>query len=124
MKKYILVIDDNADILDVVQMTLTLAGYRVQTSQTGACLSFLESDPPDLILLDVSLQGEDGRDLCRQVKGREQTQNIPVILFSAHNVPTQGAAEAGGADGFLAKPFRSKDLLALIASWVDAGPKA
>ena len=42
----------------------------------------------------------------------------------AHHVPTQGAAEAGGADGFLAKPFRSKDLLALIASWVDAGSKA
>src|ERR1700730_678309 len=107
MKKHILVIDDNAAILDVVQEILTLAGYHVQTSLTGTCLHALESGLPDLILLDILLQGEDGRELCQQVKGREQTRHIPVILFSANFAANESIA-ACGADGFLPKPLRRR----------------
>jgi CheY-like chemotaxis protein len=92
--KRILVIDDDQEILDVVREILTGEGYHVQLSLNSACLQHLESDPPDLILLDVLLQGEDGRELCRQVKSHEQTRQIPVILFSAHvaaEVPLQHA---------------------------------
>lgn len=114
MNKHILVIDDDQDILEVVQTILTMEGYRVQISLNGACLRRLESDPPDLILLDVLLRGEDGRELCREVKGREQTSHIPVILFSA-NVAANSTTAACGADDFIAKPFRKRELLALIA---------
>jgi CheY-like chemotaxis protein len=118
MKKHILVIDDDPAILDVVQEILTLAGYRVQTSPNGAWLHSMESDLPDLILLDVLLQGEDGRELCQQLKGWEQTRHIPVILFSAH-VPAKGTPEACGGDDFLTKPFWRKRLLEIVAKWID-----
>jgi len=118
MKKHVLVIDDDEAILDVVQEILTLAGYQVQTSLDGTCLHALESDLPDLILLDILLQGEDGRELCQQLKGREQTRHIPVILFSAH-VPAKDAQEGCGGDAFLSKPFRRKELLEIVARWTD-----
>ncbi len=114
MEKRILVIDDDQEILDVVREILTYEGYRVQTSQNSACLQRLESDPPDLILLDILLQGEDGRELCRQVKSHDQTRQIPVVLFSA-NVAANSTIEACGADDFLAKPFRMDTLLDLVA---------
>lgn len=115
--KQILVIDDDPDILEVVREILTEEGYRVQTSVNGACLQHLENDVPDLILLDVLLKGEDGRDLCRQVKGQDQTRQIPVILFSA-NVAANSATNVCGADDFLAKPFRLEELLDLVAKTI------
>ena len=112
--RQILVIDDDPDILEVVREILTGEGYNVQTSVNGACLQDLENDLPDRILLDVLLKGEDGRDLCRQVKGQDQTRQVPVILFSA-NIAANSATAACGADDFLAKPFRLEELLDLVA---------
>lgn len=120
MEKRILVIDDDQEILDVVREILTNEGYRVQTSQNSACLQCLERDPPDLILLDILLQGEDGRDLCRQVKSHDQTRQIPVILFSA-NVVANSTIEACRADDFLSKPFWMDKLLDLVAKWITPG---
>lgn len=117
MNKHILVVDDNPDILEVVQTMLTAEGYRVQTSLNGACLQRVEYDPPALILLDVLLKGEDGRDLCREVKGHDRTRHIPVILFSA-NVATNSTTAACGADDFLPKPFRMRELLDLVAKHI------
>lgn len=114
MGKHVLVVDDDLEILDVVREILTMEGYRVQTSLNGACLQSMESNPPDLVLLDVLLQGEDGRELCRQVKSREQTRGIPVILFSANMAANSSIAECE-ADDFLAKPFRIGDLLDVVA---------
>ena len=119
-EKRILVIDDDLGILEVVVEVLSGEGYHVQTSLNGACLQRLESEPPDLILLDVLLQGEDGRDLCRQVKSHEQTRQIPVILFSA-NTAANSSVAACGADAFLPKPFRVSELLDLVASGVAPG---
>ncbi len=116
MKK-ILVIDDAPDILDVVQLILEEEGYQVQTSLNGACLQQMRSDLPDLILLDVLLSGEDGREICQQLKTREQTKQIPVILLSAH-VRVSNAAEVCGADAFLAKPFRMIELIDMVKKYL------
>lgn len=104
MKKKILVVDDDEAILDVVQIVLEEENYLVQTSLNGTCFRELKNDLPDLILLDVLLSGEDGRELCQQLKGNEKTRHIPVILFSAH-VNARHAAASSGANDFLAKPF-------------------
>ena len=118
IRKHILVVDDDPDILDIVWVILSDEGYRVQTCLNGACLQHMESDPPDLILLDILLQGENGRELCRQIKEREQTKNIPVILFSAH-VTASSSSKTCGADAFLAKPFRIRELLDIVALWLN-----
>jgi len=56
--------------------------------------------------------------VCRQLKNQEQTKHIPVILFSAH-ITAKSAAEACGADDLLAKPFRRKALLEIVARWIN-----
>jgi CheY-like chemotaxis protein len=109
MKKRILVVDDSPAILDVLFIALEAEGYEVATSLTGACFGRLESNPPDLILLDVLLSGEDGGEICQRLKNDERTRNIPVILISAH-AGLQETAGRCGADGFLVKPFHLDDL--------------
>jgi CheY-like chemotaxis protein len=113
MKKSILIIDDHVGILDVVKITLEMAGYEVHTSMTGACLQQMEHDLPDLILLDVLLSGEDGLAICQQLKSDEQTRHIPVILLSAHAHLPESTSSCG-ADDFLVKPFRVNELRDIV----------
>src|ERR1700674_4377198 len=113
LKKRILVVDDSPAILDVMVVTLEAEGYEVSTSLTGACLGQMGRNPPDLILLDVLLSGEDGGEICQSLKKDEHTRHIPVILISAHN-GLRVTAEECGADGFLIKPFHLIDLRDIV----------
>ena len=118
MEKRILVVDDEQDILTLIQEILEDEGYSVQTSTNGQCLQNLQGDLPDLILLDIMLAGEDGRELCAQLKQREETRHIPVILCSAHfsgDIITYLA----GASTFLPKPFEISDLINTIARYTS-----
>jgi two-component system, OmpR family, phosphate regulon response regulator PhoB len=112
MKK-ILVVDDDAGILEMVRLFLESVGYEVQTSLNGAYFQQMHSEWPDLILLDILLSGEDGRELCQLVKSGEQTRHIPVILFSAHF-----SVANSGADAFLPKPFHLKELVNLVKRYL------
>lgn len=114
---HILVVDDNTEILHVIREILRSEGYHVQISTNGACLRHLERDLPDVILLDVLLEGEDGRELCRDLKCHEHTREIPVILFSASIMASDHVGECG-ADEFLSKPFQIAQLLHLVARMI------
>jgi CheY-like chemotaxis protein len=116
MKK-ILVVDDDVGVLEMVQLALEGEGYRVQTSLNGACFQQMHSDLPDLILLDILLSGEDGRELCRQLKDDEKTRHIPVILFSAH-FSGRDTTPLSGADAFLPKPFHLVELRDLVKRYL------
>ena|SRR5438128_1305906 len=119
MEKRILVVDDEPDILDLVQEILEDEGYHVQTSPNGQCFQNLQGDLPNLILLDIMLAGEDGRVLCAQLKQREETRHIPVILCSAYfrgDIITYLA----GASTFLPKPFEISDLINTIARYTSS----
>lgn len=118
MKKRILVVDDHEDILELVKMVLEMAGYEVSTSLTGAYFQQMENDLPDLILLDVLLSGEDGREICQRLKGDEKTRHIPVILLSAHAGLLKTAEECGAND-FLAKPFRVTQLRDIVKKYLS-----
>lgn len=110
MKK-ILVIDDDEGILDAIGVVLDSAGYEVQMSQNGEVIKQLQPRTfPDLILLDVLLSGEDGRDLCKLLKENSTTKDIPIIMFSA-DPNVQAGIKLCKADDFLAKPFDIDDLL-------------
>jgi CheY-like chemotaxis protein len=113
MKKKILVVDDSQAILDVMTVALEAEGYEVSTCLTGACFQDMERDPPDLILLDVLLSGEDGGEICQRLKSDERTRHIPVILISAH-AGLQETARKCGADGFLVKPFHLNELREMV----------
>lgn len=113
MATRILVIDDDTGILEAVQALLEDEGYDVTLATNGAVsLDLIQGTMalPDLILLDVLLSGDDGRDVCRTLKGDSRTQHIPIIMMSAHpNV--RSSVQACGANSFLAKPYDIDDLL-------------
>jgi len=123
---YILVIDDDPDILDAIRLLLEDEGYAVKTSDKGEYAESLHDENgglPDLIILDILLSGKDGRTICRKLKARADTRHIPIILLSAHPDAARSAAEVG-ADAYLAKPFHIDDLLAEVARQLAVPPAA
>lgn len=112
-------VDDDPDILDALQLILFDAGYDVYASLQGKAVENLcnGQDCPDLLLLDVSLSGMDGRELCRKLKNCEKTKELPVVMISAHLNAQQGVLKAG-ADAFLPKPFDIDTLLYTINRFV------
>ncbi len=113
MKKTILVIDDNQDILQAIKIILEDEGYDVLVSEDGKVAEELSGNLPGLIVLDVLLSGKDGREIVRALKTREETKNIPVIMISAHPSAKKSALDSG-ADAFLPKPFDTDEFLESI----------
>lgn len=117
MNKKILVADDDPAILDCLQIILEDANYTVETSANGDTIPKIERFKPDLILLDVWMSGQDGRTICRQLKSKEITKNIPIIMISATSYIEESTREAGAED-FLPKPFQMDDLLMKVEQYV------
>jgi DNA-binding response OmpR family regulator len=115
MKK-IFVVDDERSILEAVEIMLVEEGYDVKTSSRGSSLLNLDHDLPDVIVLDVLLSGEDGRDIARKLKAQERTKNIPIVMISAHP-SAQYAIKECGAEAFLPKPFDIQELLNVIEKY-------
>jgi two-component system NtrC family sensor kinase len=112
----ILVVDDDNKVLQVTGMVLEKEGYLVRTAFTAAeAIKKIEQSPVDLILLDVCLPDGNGYELCKGIKGREETRDIPVILLTALNdVDNKVRGLDVGASDYLVKPFLQKELLARI----------
>jgi len=113
MSKKILAIDDDPDILDAIKFTLEGEGYEVTVSEKGEYAGNLQDKNggiPDLIILDVLLSGKDGRTICKNLKSKDDTKHIPIIMISAHPDAEKSSIEVG-ADDFLAKPFDVSVLL-------------
>jgi DNA-binding response OmpR family regulator len=115
----ILVVDDDRDILTVVEILLGMNNYSVRTiSRWQQINNEIQDFSPDLILLDVSLGGADGRDICKQLKVSDDTSHIPIILFSAHHDLVNNI-KGCGADGLVTKPFETSFLLDTIRKNID-----
>jgi two-component system response regulator GlrR len=112
---HILVVDDDADMLRLLSMRLTAAGYRVTAvGSAEAALNQLDIEPPQLVLSDVQLPGRDGLALFDMVQARHPA--LPVILLTAHGtIPDAVEATARGVFTYLTKPFDGKALLDKIA---------
>ena len=110
--KQIIVTDDDPSMRDIFQLILQRAGYLVTSYSNGDILLSNGFAPPDLFILDKQLSGMDGLDICRFLKSQESTKNIPVIMISASPYVAQLASDAG-ADDFIEKPFKTKELLAI-----------
>ncbi len=116
MKK-VLVVEDDASILEVMRYILQDAGYSTQTlSDGGKAYEKVTQYKPDIILLDISLSGYDGRLICRDLKNAVTTKNIPIIMIAAHTEVRKESVKCG-ADDFLAKPFNIDDLLKKIKQY-------
>lgn len=125
-KPTILIVDDEEDILDLMVYNLEKEGYSVRKATSGeTALDRLNKMPPDLVLLDVMLPGMSGTDLCKRIKGQEKTRHIPVILLTARSEETDIVIGLElGADDYITKPFRTRELLARIKAHFRRGQDA
>jgi len=112
---HVLIVDDDAETRSLLQKYLQKQGYRVTTAADGRALrKALEIGRPDLVVLDLMLPGEDGLELCRDLRTRS---NLPVIMLTARDEETDRIVGLEmGADDYLGKPFNPRELLARIKS--------
>ena len=115
-KETILIVDDILENLQLLAKTLSEQGYVVRLAPDGQlALQFVQSNQPDLILLDVLMPEMDGYEICRELKISSKTQDIPVIFISAlHEVFDKVKAFSLGGVDYITKPFEAKEVLARI----------
>ena len=107
----IVIVDDNADVLQVMKLLLDSRGFEVIATTNGEeTFNLVNAFQPALIFLDIHLSGMDGRQISKQLKTTEETKHIPVILFSANIIKGSTLIESM-ADEFIAKPFDIHELI-------------
>lgn len=115
MNKKVLIIDDDKDIAEVLALILEMEGYNPLAYYTGRdVLQKIKKYRPQLIFLDVRLDGIDGREICAQIKADDELKDIPVIMISA------SVTEANDADLFIAKPFNIDEIVASVNRYLKA----
>ena len=123
MRKKILVADDDPAIVDCLQIMLEDADYDVAATSSGQTISLAKSFHPNVILLDIWMSGQDGRNICKYLKKQADTKSIPIIMISATRDLAESAKNAGAED-FIAKPFQMDYLLAKVAQYVGGDTNA
>jgi two-component system response regulator GlrR len=123
-KPKILIVDDDTDLLELLTMRLTAAGYKVDAVPSAeAALNYLDVSRPQLVISDMQMSGMDGMALFEHIHRALPT--LPVIILTAHGtIPDAVAAVQQGVFGYLAKPFDSKTLLANISQALRFVPGA
>lgn len=116
MKKKICIIEDEKDIVRLLSYNLNKEGYDVVAYGSGEnALEFVNSNKPDLILLDVMIPSMDGFDICRQLKSNQDTRLIPIIMVTAKSEDANIVAGLElGADDYITKPFSIEVLIARV----------
>ncbi len=123
----VLIADDDADILRLVERRLSRRGYEIVTATNGQeALDAVALSPPDAVVLDWLMPKVTGSEACRAIKADSATALIPVILLTAR--ATEGDIEEGmasGADAYLTKPFDLYELDAMLRQVIQvAGARA
>ncbi len=116
-KKKIMVADDDPAIVDAIKLILELYDYDVSTTVNGETIYKMEKEYPDLLLLDIWMSGQDGREICKYLKNNPLTKHIPIIMISASRDIMQSAKDAGAND-FIAKPFQMNEVLEKIEKYI------
>lgn len=123
MNKRVLILDDDLDILQICTIVLRKKGFDVQTlNNSNQVVNQVKAYQPDVILMDNWIPGPGGIEATRLLKLAPETQDIPVIFFSANSNVTQLAREAQ-ADYFLQKPFDITELEATVQMAVANPPE-
>lgn len=122
MKKKILVVDDEVDLLNIAKTFLEYKGYEVITATNGdEALEKASSEKPDATILDILMPGKDGFEVCRALKANPATTSIPIILSTVlgrEEDRTKGLA--AGADAYLTKPYNFEVAAVIIKDILEA----
>ena len=113
MEDTVLVVEDEADVADLLRYNLTNAGYNVLISAEGdKGLAIAREKRPDIIVLDLMLPGLTGHEVCRALKGDPNTVSIPIVMLTAKGEPHERVKGLElGADDYVTKPFSPRELV-------------
>ncbi len=116
MSKRILVVDDEENVTDFLRLGLSYEGYEVQIGSNGLqALTIVESQPPDLVILDVMLPLVNGIEVCQRIRGLFRTAGLPILMLTAKDeVSDRVDGLNAGADDYLVKPFAYVELVARV----------
>lgn len=119
-KSKILVVDDEPDVVAFMERTLRTEGFDVVSAFDGiSALDLVDSEKPDLVLLDLMMPMISGYEVCEQIKANPQTQNIPIICVSSAHTPDARAHTLRlGAATLIVKPFLPMELVAQIRRYL------
>ncbi|PTX91929.1 DNA-binding response regulator [Verrucomicrobia bacterium LW23] len=123
MSQKILIVDDEADVVDIVSMNLKAAGYTVVSADNGATgLAKARAELPALIILDLMLPQMSGLEICKALDKEPTTRSIPVIMLTAkaEEVDKIVGLELG-ADDYITKPFSPRELVLRVKSVLRRG---
>jgi diguanylate cyclase (GGDEF)-like protein len=112
----ILVVDDEPPIREILKFQLENAGYDVRCAKDGGeGLHMVESDPPDLVLLDLMMPEMDGYEVCRRMKSDYAARHIPIIILTARSeLEEKLKGLENGANDYVTKPFSMSELLVRV----------
>src|SRR5687768_12278101 len=113
MMHRVLVVEDEKDIAELISFHLSRAGFQVEVCSRGsAALESLRTKPPSLLVLDLMLPDMDGIEICKRLKFKEATQQIPILILTARTGETDRILGLElGADDYLPKPFSPRELV-------------
>lgn len=108
----VLVVDDDERSRQLLEVVLTIEGYRVLCAASGEdALAAIERHGPDAVVLDFLMPGMDGPELCARVRALPSQRRLPLVVLSGMDDPeARKAARDAGADDFIVKPFDRADL--------------
>ena len=114
----ILIIEDHADIVEIVEHNLEREGFRLSVAMDGESgLNKALQEPPDLVLLDLMLPNMSGLEVCRRLRESKNTSHVPIIMLTAKGEEKDIICGLElGADDYVTKPFSPKELVARIKS--------
>lgn len=112
----ILLVDDDADIIEIVQYNLVQEGYQIFTASNGKeAIAVAKKELPHLIIMDVMMPVMDGMEACEQIRLLPELQNVIITFLSARNEDySQLAGFEAGADDYIAKPIKPKILVSKV----------
>ena len=116
MGKRVMTVDDSATVRQVLQMTLEGAGYEVLAAVDGAdALKKLSGESVDMLVTDLNMPNIDGIGLIQQVRQKPGNRFMPIIMLTTESQPEKKrAGKTAGASGWITKPFRPEQLLAVV----------
>ncbi|MFI5914066.1 response regulator transcription factor [Dactylosporangium sp. NPDC051541] len=116
MTGYIVAVDDDEDLRELMATQLRKGGYEVATAHDGpSAIALIQRRPPDAVVLDVSMPGMSGIEVCRTLRQITSTVAVPIIMLTAQTqMDSELAGRMAGADAYLAKPYSARTLLASV----------
>ncbi len=116
MAEKILIVDDDATMVNLLSTVLEFEGYETRKALSGKeALESIDGDPPDVVLLDIMMPGMDGFEVLARLRGNASTEKLPVIMLTARTEDKDiFEGWRRGADEYVTKPFDPRDLVETI----------